>query len=217
MMYCTGLANDVPLAPFMPIGRNEDGVFAATIAFLRPLTLFAYLPVGVVHDSSRASAYNANLYELLTRDGRFADVLLATIASCHDLPLSMTDVDARRRALAQHLRAISRLDRASLLHWLFEAIVAKRGRALALAYRLAQSRPLHWREALEQYEQALCRAISRNAFILPKEFHRSSASDAIKRLQSAIAAYADLLVAWPALWHHASRHVRALDFRMPAR
>jgi hypothetical protein len=217
MMYCTGLANDVPLAPFMPIGRNEDGVFAATIAFLLPLTLFAYLPVGVVHDSPRASAYDANPHALLARGGRFADVLLATITACHNIPLSMADVDARRRTLAQCLKAISRLDRASLLHWLFEAIVAKRGMALSVACRLAQGRPLHWREALGQYEQALCGAIPQSAFILPTEFRRGSASDAIKRLQSALAAYADLLVAWPDLWRRASQHVSAVDFRMLAR
>ncbi len=58
MTYCAGLANDELLSPFMPKGRNEDGVFGALLSYADATALSAHLPHGVIHDSIRPSAYD---------------------------------------------------------------------------------------------------------------------------------------------------------------
>ena len=58
MLYCAGLNNTIPIAPFYPIGFNEDGVFGSIVRFVEPLSLTAHVPVAVRHESSRASAYD---------------------------------------------------------------------------------------------------------------------------------------------------------------
>jgi hypothetical protein len=52
MTYAWGFVNDGHLPPFMPIGRNQDGAFAAMLRSFRPNALMCHLPVYVTHRPS---------------------------------------------------------------------------------------------------------------------------------------------------------------------
>jgi len=58
MTFCGAVTNDPWTPPFMPRYRNEDGLFARMLMFMRPDTDVGHIPYGVFHDSDRASAYD---------------------------------------------------------------------------------------------------------------------------------------------------------------
>ena len=78
MAYCLGYLNTEPAMPFMPLGRNEDGIFGAMLSFLNPGTYFGHLPCGVVHDSGRPSGYEAGVIASASAV-RLCDVVAAVV------------------------------------------------------------------------------------------------------------------------------------------
>jgi hypothetical protein len=51
MSFAYGVMNTCSLPPFAPVGRNQDGVFAAMVKWTRPYALACHLPVYVRHEA----------------------------------------------------------------------------------------------------------------------------------------------------------------------
>ncbi|HWB17569.1 MAG TPA: hypothetical protein VG538_14270 [Vicinamibacterales bacterium] len=75
--YCMGLLNVDTLPPFLPVGRNEDGVFGLTLRTTDDRSLSAHLPFGVIHDSRRSSHYSADEVIPSARHLRPSDALMS--------------------------------------------------------------------------------------------------------------------------------------------
>jgi hypothetical protein len=89
MSYCMGLDNRSLLPPFLPVGRNEDGVFGVTLGLTDENALFAHLPYGVIHDSQRPSSYAEDEKMVSARRTRLSDLILwLTQRSMHLLDLA---------------------------------------------------------------------------------------------------------------------------------
>ncbi len=57
MGFCMGLANTSMVPPFLPTGRNEDGLFGMTLSAVDRAAVGGHIPYAVLHDSTRPSSY----------------------------------------------------------------------------------------------------------------------------------------------------------------
>jgi hypothetical protein len=93
LAYCMGMSNADGLVPFLPVGRNEDGVFGMTLQMTGHRSLAAHLPCGVLHDSTRPSFYTADELARSARQVRASDVLLSLISLLRSVYHSAIDID----------------------------------------------------------------------------------------------------------------------------
>ncbi len=204
MATCTGVDNERLLPPFLPRGRNEDGVFGAMLSMAAPDTLFGHLPVGIVHDSPRPSARDTAAI-LSARETRLADLIVPLAASVSGHARAP---EAWLREAAALFSDLGRRPADALAVIVGDVIRVQRMRELAHVDELCRSRawPAYYQAALEAYRDTLDAGLERPAFFLPIEFqHDGSLSTGYTALGGTLAAYGALLRAWPALWEAAAR------------
>jgi len=207
MAGCIGLDNHDLLPPFMPIGRNEDGVFGATLHALDPLTLFAHLPVGVVHDSDRPATYDDRSMRSAS-ETRVSELLMLAIRAAM-LGVTDTDPAARLVRLASALGDLGRLDTPDFVTHATRLVLDSRAQQLvrieAMVSRSTEYPP-YWRAGLEEYRRAVVRSLTRPDFFLPIEFQDAgSVAAGFERLRRFVGQFGALLDAWPAM-REASRN-----------
>jgi hypothetical protein len=206
MSYCVGIDNTRLIPPFMPIGRGEDSVFGAMLGFSDRGALFAHLPLGVLHDSSRASAYgDGNMPS--AHETRLADVLLAFVADASRF--------VARGSIAQRLRRLGEyfVDIGGFRANEFIAAVM----AVQLRLRCGQIDKLetflagasgdvtHLHSALNEYRSAFRASVASASFFLPIEFRGAgSLLDGYRSTQAFIADLGQLMRIWPELWDFAA-------------
>jgi hypothetical protein len=201
MAGCMGLINTGLVPPFLPVGRNEDGVFGIMLTALDPLALAAHLPVGVVHDSGRPAVYEDRSMRSAS-ESRLSDLLILLTRAAMQGALE-SDAGARLARLADGLVAVAGLEpRGFVQHatrMLLDARAQQLARIEAMVSRPAEYPP-YWRAALEEYRRTITRSLARPDFFLPVEFHDAGSVDAgFELLQRFVAQFAALLGVWPAL------------------
>lgn len=214
MAYCMGFTNSVPSPPFMSLGRNSDGVFGAMLAFTDPCALFAHLPHGVIHDSSRPSTYPHDDIPSASCT-RLSDVMMSAVRQCGQP--AMSKVPLRRMAfLAATLNELGQLDTAEFAHWFRHLSLDHMSRMFARADELAQDSPDYWRVTLDRYRQRFLERIGRPEFFLPAEFHATASLDeGFRKVQAFLRDYASFLRQWPTVWR-AATNVSFAELTSPA-
>jgi hypothetical protein len=202
MSYCMGLANTQPTPPFMPTGRNQDGVFGAMLRAVDSDALCAYLPYGVVHDSSRPSAYSDDIPSASAE--RLADVCLATVEAATRGVVSHSPM-TRMRRIARAFEEVGdcrpRDFKSFLVRSACEFRNAQMVRARAIA---AAGAPPVWHEAFARYSQVLARHMTTSRFGVPTEFGDQSERQAIDSTQRFMRDFGALISAWPDICTRAS-------------
>ena len=198
--YCMGLWNQEPLVPFLPTGRNEDGLFATMTFACDPASLIGHIPVGVVHDSSRSAEYEA--IGRFACESRLSDFLRMSVFEW-SRTCPAESVAGRRHYIVSRLRHLASLPEEDLgrLHRRFT--VEMRCRELAVANRTAAatpSIPSYWRSGLVTYQEEFGRAVNSGRFLSPSDLPPGAS------FGSSLGAFADLVEAWPELWHRAKQH-----------
>jgi hypothetical protein len=208
MSYCMGLQNSSLLPPFMPAGRNEDGVFGEMLAFADPTALFAHLPVGVIHDSDRASAYGHER-RLSARVTRMSDIVLCALRVAAR-SIAAQGTGDRLRRLGQLLVDLGRQPARDFELFVKENILSARSYEMAtLAARMAQQQlPRYFQAAVADYQREFMDSVVAPGFFVPTEFVSSVASEEWFQLsQEFLHGYGRLLMWWPDLWQCAAeRH-----------
>ena len=206
MSYCVGIDNGHLVPPFMPIGRGEDSVFGAMLGYADRLALFAHLPFGVLHDSSRASAYGSDEMPS-ARQTRLSEVLLALTGDAVRFVVS-DSVAQRLVRLGQYL-----VDLGQVPGQEFIALVTR----VALRLRCSQLDQLETslasasgdltrlRSALDEYRSVFRSSTSSPSFFLPLEFRGTgSIDDGFRRMQTFMTDFGSLIRLWPDIWEAAA-------------
>jgi hypothetical protein len=197
MSYAMGVSNRTPTPPFMPIGRNEDGVFSAMIGMLEPSSsLFAHLPYGIVHDSTRASVYGDAPMQSAT-ETRLSELLLAVMRLTAASTFSISPA-TRRERIAAVLEDAAGLTRREFHR--FIAHVLLRARSDELRATHADVCPPHFARALQQYADVLLENVTRPNFFVPVELQSASAEAALGETQEFLGRFSALLRGWPQMW-----------------
>jgi hypothetical protein len=79
-----GLDNRALLPPFLPVGRNEDGIFALTLHVCAEDALIGHLPLAIHHDPDVPRSFPAAAF--LDPSPRFAEVIAAIMRACVSTP-----------------------------------------------------------------------------------------------------------------------------------
>lgn len=205
MALCTAVDNCELAPPFMPIGRNEDGLFGAMMAVTDTRALFGHVPIGIVHDSSRPSA---RLPDDLpsAREARFADLAMAVVEIASGLPPPESVAHGLRR-LSQIARDIASLPDAEFVEFLTQVILNAKGRTIArLEDMLAVPASDSWRAAAERYRDALLTTVVTPDLCRLVEFSALPVHDAARACATTLLEWAEILGAWDQIWQHARDH-----------
>jgi hypothetical protein len=204
-----GLSNLSLLPPFIPRGRNEDGLFGAMLTFMRPHTLYAHLPHGVVHDSDRLPAYGPGETMPSAQQVRLSECLIALLPLV-SLAAFGEDPADRLRRIGQTLGELGEMKRREFAMLIKETTLLSRSHEVT-----GMMRPLlgdlsysaQWRSAVDEYVRALRANVDGVGFFVPIEFRwgRSIEQD-LDETQHFIREFGDLLKWWPEIWH-AARHM----------
>jgi glycosyltransferase involved in cell wall biosynthesis len=210
MGFCMGLANSSMPPPFLPTGRNEDGLFGLTLAAVDRSAVVGHVPYAVLHDSARASRYGPYAFVSATQT-RLADLMIHLVNSWKPSTKSLRPA-LRLSRLAQWFAELADLDERDLARTIVETVFAVRERELSLiagALRLESDYPEHWQRDLKRYRDTLLANLRRPEFFLPVELN---SDQSIGRRYRAVRQFLRMssasLVAWPTLWEEARRRTR---------
>jgi hypothetical protein len=205
MAGCLAVSNMDLVPPFMWLGRNEDGVFGASLGAAYPNTLFGHVPWGIVHDSDRESAWPAGPAASALRS-RLADVMLGIIRRASTArPASFPDSGMTRLARAFRDIGSLRLDEFRL--FVRDIVLEARARQLAKLQTIIDNDPYcpeYWRRTVAAYISDSVASLATPDFFCPHEFRRPSQllDDGFRECQRFISEFAHVLELWPNLWEH---------------
>jgi hypothetical protein len=204
MTPCVGLDASRLLPPFLPVGRNEDGVFAQLLRTVAPDALVAHLPWAISHDPPEQRAFEVGALHLpLTALSTAQAVILALTAA----PLTPGGDPATRMVHAgSALLAIADLPDGDLLEWLYLQRLAQIGRHIAHldeSLRLYDGGPAAW---MEDVTAAI--ATGRGGLLRPEECLSAELGQPGERLAATrdlLHRFGLLLELWPAVFAAARR------------
>lgn len=202
MAGCMALDHRNVLPPFMPLWRNEDGLFGVTLSFCEPSAWFGHIPYGIVHDSVRPAKYN-NDKILSASQTRISELLIAVVRSCPVATFSRSP-SVRMRYLGRYLLELGRLDAMEFAELVTRTIVATRAHQLTRIHAADWGEcdyPDYWRSGLEEYRETVLAGTGRPEFYLPVEFHgRSSVREGFDHVQQFVSDIGALFLSWPDMW-----------------
>jgi hypothetical protein len=205
-----GLDNRRLLPPFLPVMRNQDGVFAALLGACFPDALFGFLPWMVLHEPpgprpSRADGMRESVTGM--RTGQALQILIGALAP----GLAGTDAAVRLRALGARLEEIGSTSPADFEAGL-NALLRRQMSALAarLEGLLAEhgGQPPYWAEDVRGLLAALREALPRPDWVAPTDLRASGVEPARELFRRLVRQFGELLRVWPDLVE-AARDLRA--------
>lgn len=194
-----GLDNRQLLPPFLPIGRNEDGVFACALNRCIPDGYFGYLPWSLVHAPTGSREYNTAV------ETRISEVVIACITTWNSS--STAGAEKRLQSLGRHLVELASAPPEAFREAIFFSSwgqasfrVAKAESQLnAFAYS-----PSYWAEDVVKEIESILAAITRPDFALPSDLRGSETHELLARTQNIVRRYGELLYWWPAMIERAT-------------
>lgn len=212
-----GLDNRTLLPPFLPVLRNQDGVFAALLRACFPDALFGFLPWTILHEPPvpRPSLADS-MPESVTgvRTGQALQVLIAALAP------ALTGADNTQRlrqlgALLEGVGSAAASDFERQMNALLRAQMAGLGSRLEWLLREFGSEPAYWAVDVRGLLAALREALPQSDWSAPTDlrsaFAAGQAPEVFRRL---VRQFGELLRVWPDLVE-AARDLRARG-RRPA-
>ena len=141
------------MVPFIPSGRNEDGLFGLVSAWAEPSRISLHVPFGVIHDSPRQSKYRRDETALV--DSPRAWEIIA--AALRDLgpEASLVSIEDRLRHFGKKVHEIGNSPLSTFRDYFSRVVVANRTSARDKVESLIHTVPAHWASALSRYLHSL--------------------------------------------------------------
>lgn len=202
MAYCMGLDNSSPTPPFIPVDRNEDGLFGDLASLAPELWLSSHLSCGVVHDSARTVPYQGRRASARMRG--ISDLISEVAQEERPKRTPVPVVDPLTR-VATRLIELSAADWRGFRDFVRHVVLERRTRDLSRAWRFVTAdSPLDKkiREDLHRYEDHLLASFMEPASWVAHRFRSCETAEAAFRAEQAILGqFGRLMLAWPAIWH----------------
>jgi len=206
MAACMGLSNRWLVPPFLPVGRNEDGLFGAMLSAIDSSTVSCHVPYAVFHYSARPPRYARSRFPS-AKETRAADLLISLV----HLWRRTAETGQPRRQLARlgdWLRELAGLDQRSFIELVTVAVLTTRERELARIETMVEPNsdwPAYWKQTLRAYRRELLKNLPLAEFPQPIEFRRASTrAKGWEDFQQFVRSSAELLIAWPKVWQTAA-------------
>lgn len=212
MGFCMGLANSSMVPPFLPTGRNEDGLFGMTLSAVDRAAVGGHIPYAVLHDSTRPSSYGKYKYVSASRT-RVADLMIYLVSSW--APTTRAATPVRRLArLARWFGELADLDEAAFAKAIVTTVFNARQRDLSLieaALGPESDYPDHWQRDLTRYRDILLQSLHKPHFFVPVELSNGrSLGRGYGKTREFIRMSSESLAVWPTLWAEARGRMRVV-------
>ena len=212
MGFCMGLANTMMAPPFLPTGRNEDGLFGLTLSAVDRTAVVGHLPYAVLHDSTRPSRYRRYAFVSASQT-RVADLMIHLVSSW--IPSTRTSAPKQRLGrLIDWLTELASLDEPEFARVIVGTIFKVRERELTFidaALRPDSDYPDYWQRDLRRYRNTLLKNLRKPSFFVPVELTRSrSVRDSWSAIRQFIRMSSECLAVWPTLWAEARARTRVV-------
>lgn len=185
------------LPPFMPVQRNQDGVFGLTLRRCFEQNLFGHVPWVLLHDPPEVRAYPNDYFWKRTRT---SDCIAACIMSLNFLP-GFQGGATRLQALGQHLMEIGSLPLRD-----FEEFLRIQLWKLHSAYlstmethlQTYQSSSAVWATNLRNHLENITQAITEADYVVPQTLLQGRTEESAKNLlRTIVFRFGELLWWWP--------------------
>ncbi len=194
-----GLDNRQLLPPFLPVCRNEDGVFAFVLNRCNQESYFGYLPWALVHAPAGCREYCDGVAT------RISEILIAC-GSTWNAP-NTTCAEKRLGSLGSHLVDISSMPPDEFREMIEFASWRRASARIAKAESLLNASaycPSYWEEDVVKEIEAILATVVKPAFALPSDlFGAERLEELLARTQKIVRQYGDLLCWWPAMMEKA--------------
>jgi hypothetical protein len=214
MAMSMAVDNRLPLPPFMPIGRNEDGVFGQLVNELLPDAFTATLPVAVRHINKEATDLSTERLEG-ARSVRLCDILMGCLESSEIfLESCATTPQERLRLIGSHLVDIGSLATEDFAEFIRPHLLRRVEREIIEfenVLRRFDNKPKQWAREVKDWCVERARVTHDPLFIIPLELRRSEM--ACLRTKTIIEKFGRLLGWWPNIVA-ASEELKQRDSRL---
>lgn len=217
MAVNSGLDNRTLLPPFLPAGRNEDGVFALSLRTCAEHGLIGYLPFAVLHSPDEVRRFPPDAF--LDPAPRLAEIVSAIMRSFNPSP-GRKSVSEKLSGLGRLFIGLGTLERDD-----FEAEIRTIWLATASRYigyleyllDLYHGEPDHWAEDVLSLIENFKDFIVHRSPAVPRELHGSQSEDqAVETCRRMVRRFGELLLWWPVI-DGAARQLRESGKRLVRR
>ncbi len=204
--FFLGIDQRIILPPFVPVGRNEDILFAALTRVLYPSTYYGHAPIAYDHSPDPRRQFSDGwLDDLMPKSNELLPIVFATFR--RDIAISDHGGDADRfLSAADKIAELSHDPRqfAELIQtgWLRAArSIVRRIEANLETYHYE---PSYWATDLERAIETYSALIDHPDQVAPADFPGST-TDRLELLRSLCLRYGRLLAVWPDIMSSARR------------
>lgn len=200
MATCMALDNRDILPPFLPVGRNEDGVFGRALGCLIPGARLGHIPWAVLHSPPEARRYDP---EAIRRFSFGLGELFVLLLGTHDPGPSRLDARTRIARAGAYFVELGGMPVEDLFAFLRRRCLAALEPYVAGLEAALQGygrEPAEWADDVEGHLSATMQAATEPAFCVPADLAGGGTveerSAAFRRL---VGSYGSLLEWWPSI------------------
>jgi len=202
------------LPPFLPAGRNEDGMFAMVLHLCVDDALVGHLPLALQHSPPGPRSYEPG--PMPNAAPRFAEII-STVASGFHPAAASSGVSERLFDLGKLFVDTGSMKMGDFRSYVEQAWVSESSRYIGfLEYLLAKhhGEPVYWAEDVESFIERLNDFTVRGPIAAPRELLASqSPEQAIESCRRGVRRFGQLLQWWPVIWDSA-RALREKGIRL---
>lgn len=202
-----GLDGTDLVPPFLPVLRNEDGVFGMTLAVVAKDAYYGFPAHALAHVPAEVRVFPDGKYLTGLAEPRGSMIVMALFMEHQPNPYTI-DRAARLRALGQHLVDLAALDANDFAHAVQEAWTKNTQRGIARFEQLLElnrRQPAYWASDVER-AIAIARDAMGSGSWTPSELSEGRTREEAEALtRRFVGDFGRLLLAWPALFAAARR------------
>jgi hypothetical protein len=214
MAINAGIDNRSLLPPFLPNGRNEDGLFAMTLHVCAEDALIGHIPLAVLHSPQEARRYEQGAGPIAAP--RLAEIVQTILNTFNPSP-GHAGISERLSDLGKLLVDVGSLRIEDFKEYVESAWVGAASRYIGyLEYLLAQYRgePDYWAEDVQSFIERLMDFTVHQSAAAPRELlGRQSPEQAMETCRRMVRKFGELLYWWPVIYG-AAKELRAAGIRL---
>lgn len=198
MSTVLGIDNRNLLPPFMPVLRNEDGIFGYLLSVCFEHSFFAHLPWAILH-AAEDRKYSPQFMKHVA-DRTFSDILIFSMASCPPRP-GHSGGQERLQTLGAYLMEIGTLPLPEFEEFIQLQVSSRFSQllfTLEQSFKKYEGSPDFWARDLRQYIQTTQQALQTKDCIVAQDLKEGRTDAEVIRLsQQLVLEFGRLLQVWP--------------------
>ena len=214
MAINAGIDNRSLLPPFLPVGRNEDAIFAMTLHICVEDALIGHLPVAVLHSPMESRAYEPGNSPITAP--RLAEIVSAIMSAFNPSP-GRASVSERLSSLGKLFVDVGSMKIEDFREYVETVWVAATSRYVGyLEYllNLYHGQPDYWAEDVQSFIERLIDFTVHHSPAAPRELLEMQSPDqAMETCRRIVRKYGELLQWWPVI-DDAARRLREAGIRL---